>query len=161
MKTEQAKYPILDTTGKVQEWMKRDGKVRVWVSHDIGAGRPDIFTPEGTVASPHWAYPSHASKVLNAHDVEFYAKCGVYYDGVKHYEWSDTPAGWRAAQSAINEKADGTGQLPCGNGNAPIQMSFEYTIERVQYETLEKRADGRPLGLHFRVAIIQWSVRTN
>ena len=44
-------YPILDVSGKTREWLQAGRGLVVWQSHDIGAGRPDQFTPADHVDS--------------------------------------------------------------------------------------------------------------
>ncbi len=46
----------LSEAHKVLSWVKDGRGVKVWKSHDIGAGRPDQLTP-GDSKPPHWAYP--------------------------------------------------------------------------------------------------------
>lgn len=41
---------------KVVSWVKEGREIKRWISHDLGAGRPDMMTP-GDAGSPHWAYP--------------------------------------------------------------------------------------------------------
>jgi hypothetical protein len=149
---------ILDEKGKVREWLDQGRGVRRWVSEDIGAGRPDLFTPGDVTLPPHWAYPLHASELLEASQVVFFLKGSVYFGEdprrpgrFTYAEWTDTPMGWKAA-AAFADK------LPSRNpAAAPLQFHYRYTVERVFYETKELRADGRPVGIHYRVAIIQWS----
>ncbi len=142
--------PILDTSGKVREWLTRDGCFRVWVSLEIGVERPHIFTPSNGTC-PHWAYKDN-SQLLSEVDCVFYQKSGVaYYDG-KFYEWPDTTQGYKKAEKVI-------GTLPANNGDSPVPFAYEYTIERMEMRSVETRADGRPLQTHFMIAIIQWTAR--
>lgn len=154
------KYPVLDESGKVRQWIAQRKRIAVWENREIGANRPDVLTPEGA-SCPHWAYSPVPARVLDAQDVEFFHKGPVYFDGHRYHEWSDTPAGWRAARAVKN--------LPQDNGDAPIRLRFAYTVERVCYMTREtyqyapevrKAGDEpMPLGIHYRVAIVQWSAR--
>jgi hypothetical protein len=124
-------YPIMDETGKVRKWLADGRNVRVWRSAEIGTNRPDMLTPGDSEVSPHWAYPLNLSEVLKPEDVTFFKKGSIVYRDGGLLEWSDTAAGLKAAEKAIRT-------LPEDNGDAPHKFVFEYTIERVCYETREK-----------------------
>ena len=57
------------TADKVVSWVKDGRGVRLWKSHDLGAGRPDVITPGDVDEKPHWAYCSYHDIGLN--DIEF------------------------------------------------------------------------------------------
>lgn len=144
-------YAVLDTAGKVKAWLDAGRGLRVWTSQEIGPRRPDMLTPGDVTDAPHWAYRG-GDRLVAAEDVVFYLKGPVYYNGETH-EWSDTPAGWKAAERAL-------ARCPADNGNAPLKLQFRYTIERLCYasDAQYDAAHGmRPCGIHYRVAIIQWS----
>lgn len=143
------KYAVLDVEGKVRDWLTASRGLRVWSSQEIGTNRPDMMTPGDVTTEPHWAYKG-GDRLLSREEVTFYLKGHVYFDGRRSYEWSSTHAGYKAAIASL----DG---LPKDNGNAPLKLSFEYTVEEVHYATAETGSGGQPLGHHFRYAVIQWS----
>lgn len=57
-----------ETADKVLSWVKNGRGIRLWKSHDLGAGRPDTITP-GDSGSPHWAYPNYSEIQLS--DIEY------------------------------------------------------------------------------------------
>lgn len=57
-----------ETADKVISWVKAGRGIRLWKSHDLGAGRPDIVTP-GDSEKPHWAYPAYQDITLA--DIEY------------------------------------------------------------------------------------------
>ena len=57
-----------ETADKVLSWAANGRGIRLWKSHDLGAGRPDMITP-GDSGSPHWAYPNYAEIQLS--DIEY------------------------------------------------------------------------------------------
>lgn len=143
-------YPIMDETGKVAQWIKDGRGVRVWESHDIGAGRPDMLTPGDVETPPHWAYPLSGSKVVT--DPVFFQRTGV----VK--SWTDTPAGLRAAERYLgamsyNDKNE--------ERDAPIGKVFtRYSIERHFYSTeaiVSMPHGDRPLDVEYRVCVVRWT----
>jgi hypothetical protein len=143
-----ATYPIMDESGKVREWIDAGRGVRVWESHDIGAGRPDMMTPGDVTMPPHWAYPIEGSRVLQTAEVTFYRRSYVVE------MWSDTPAGWKAAERML-PKLERERTAPIG------KVLTSYTFERLSLETTErvKVSDdySRPLHTISRVAIVAWT----
>lgn len=155
-------YPVFDESGKVQSWLDSGRGLRVWQSHDIGAGRPDMLTPGDATEKPHWAYPE-PSEILTAADVVFFHKVMV------DRSWTDTPAGWRAAQRylgsmSIAEKHEDV-QVPIG------RKLTRYTIEGLRLDSETKvhmpgtpahgpipgtEAYDRPLHVEYRVAVVRW-----
>jgi hypothetical protein len=146
-----SKTAILDTTGAVKRWIDERRGVKVWVSQLIGESKPDVFTPGDVETEPHWAYKG-GWRLLEESEIVFYSKGHIYYDVKrrKYYEWSSAPSGWRAARKAVES-------CPRDNGNAPLKLQFEYTVEEILYETAETNAAGRPLGMYYRVVVVQWS----
>lgn len=57
-----------ETAEKVLKWHAEGRGLKVWKSHDLGAGRPDMLTP-GDAEKPHWAYCSFEE--VTPADVEF------------------------------------------------------------------------------------------
>lgn len=57
-----------ETADKVISWVKAGRGIRLWKSHDLGAGRPDVVTP-GDSDKPHWAYPAYQDITLA--DIEY------------------------------------------------------------------------------------------
>jgi hypothetical protein len=161
-----AKYPILDTTGKVRQWLEQGRGVRVWTNLEIGVSRPNILTPADTVSAdeaPHWAYKGGGTLVLKSMDeVTFYQKSGVYYDGSNYWEWNDTPSGRRAAMKAFDTGEYKGNELPHDNAGAPLKMVFEYTLDGVEYRSTDIRPDtGNPLSTRYKVAVVQWVARVD
>ncbi len=54
-----------ETAQKVIGWVRAGRGLRVWKSHDIGAGRPDLLMPGDVEEKPHWAYCSYDSCTLD------------------------------------------------------------------------------------------------
>ena len=87
-----------------------------------------------------------------------------YLDGVgfvvetieKRVEWS---GGNTRGLKAAMDCADRLNAEPLATERtAPIgTVRSRFTAKEVCYETVEKRTDGRPLGLHYRYVIIEWS----
>lgn len=65
-----AKFTITDPqqAQTVLGWVKAGRGVKLFKSHDIGAGRSDLLCP-GDMACPHWAYPESAAIELNEIEV--------------------------------------------------------------------------------------------
>lgn len=152
MTTLATKYTIMDETGKVKAWLDAGRGIRVWTSPLIGEYVADILTPGDGARPDGWRFSHATSRLLSADDVVFYAKVGVAYfpAHAKRFTFSDTPAGWRAAENVARS-------LPRDNGDAPARLSHAFTVERLSYATEEKRADGRPLDVSYAVAVIHWS----
>jgi hypothetical protein len=148
----QTLYPIMDESGKVREWFAAGRAVRVWASHDIGAGRPDMLTPGDVQTPPHWAYPLHASIVYSAEQVTFFERSHVVAD------WSDSPAGWKAAARMIGSGLESERTVPIG------KVLTNYTVERITFHS-EQTVNGggigprgvRPLCTRCRVAVVAWT----
>ena len=154
-----APYAILDESGKVRSWIESGRKVRVWVSHDIGAGRPDMLTPGDVETPPHWAYPVAASTVYDAGEVVFFRKSQVVAD------WTDSPAGWKAAERYLDAHPDESRDAPVG------KVLTTYSRERITLESTAKvhhpgtqargpipgtTAYDLPLMTRYRVAVVAW-----
>jgi hypothetical protein len=163
------KYPILDATGKIRQWLEQGRGVRVWQSQLIGKPANDVLTPADTVSEndpPHWEYRGGCKRVLRTmNDVVFFEKSCVYFDGDNYWEWHDSPQGRRAAEKAYDNGEYKGNILPKDNGDYPIKMLFNYTLETLTYESTARVSvvgrDDRPLSTHFRLAIVQWSARIN
>jgi len=153
------KYPILDESGKVRTWLDQGRGVDVWASHDIGAGRPDVFTPHGA-PQPHWAYV--VERTLGPDDVVFYHPVGVVRS------WHDTPQGNRAASKALaRDYPDKTRTAPAGTFSTTHTITH-YAMGSI---TIRPEADGGTvlryrasneahptlLDVEFRVGILEWS----
>ena len=113
-----------------------------------------MATRAATCSRPHWAFKG-GDRLLSADDVTFYEKGSVATVATlkgRDLEWSNTIAGHKAASAALRK-------LPTDNGDAPVRLAFAYTVEVINYRTVETREDGRPLDSFDRVAIIQWSAR--
>jgi hypothetical protein len=141
----QTLYPIMDESGKVREWLAAGRGVRVWASHDIGAGRPDMLTPGDVQTPPHWAYPRHASIVYTVEQVTFFERSHVVQD------WSDSPAGWKAAARLFSSGLETERVAPIG------KVLTNYTIERITFHSVETVQPGRPLCTRDRVAVVAWT----
>lgn len=150
-------YAVLDETGKVREWLDKGRGLRVWVSHDLGAGRPDILTPGDVERAPHWAYPLSASRVIAPADIVFFHRMTVAK------EWSDTRQGWKAAERYVDQTSKLADRI---RREAPIgTVLSRFTVERLQYQTTTKvrmePPDGpaydRPLASRFVVAVVEWT----
>ena len=137
-------YPILDVSGKTREWLQAGRGLVVWQSHDIGAGRPDQFTPADHVDScqgcealtvkpilpgesltiettapacrkPHWAYmPAHVYRSKS--EVLFYLPSRIVQS------WNDSAQGTKAAQKALANYPDTVRDAPIG------QVYTTYTV---------------------------------
>lgn len=148
------KYPVMDPSGKVRQWLADGRKVAVWEDKEISSSpAPDVLTPADGKPG-HWRYGQKPSRILELDDVTFYLKGSA----VRH--WTDSPNGWKAAQRHLaslpedNRKPDGSWP--------PCRLSFRYTIERLSLQSEETYTAGdfeRPLLIEFRVAIIRWSTR--
>jgi hypothetical protein len=148
----QTLYPIMDESGKVREWFAAGRGVRVWTSQDIGAGRPDMLTPADCTDAPHWAYPLHASIVYKASEVTFFERSHVVAD------WSDSPAGWKAAARMIGSGLESERTVPIG------KVLTNYTVERITFHSEQTvpggfggAKDTRPLCTRDRVAVVAWT----
>lgn len=132
-----AKYPILDTTGKVREWLDAGRGLRVWTNQEIGANRSDQLTPGDITCSPHWAYTLGSSRVLGPDDITFYTKCS----GFTRIH-SDSPAGWKAAEkecARLNDQPDKEWSAPAG------RFARMYTVEPVVLAECEYVDDLEPI----------------
>jgi len=153
------KYAILDETGKVREWLDTGG-VDVWRSQEIGASRPDIFTPHGA-SKPHWAYQVYLSNA-DPSVLTFYQPISVVQS------WRDTPQGNRAARRALATKyPDRTRTAPAGTYKNTYTLAY-YTMGSITIRsdvdggtTLRYRAVGDTLLLdvEFRVGVLEWSAQ--
>lgn len=155
-------FEVFDPTGKVAGWLANGG-VRVWRNVDLS--RADLgtlaFTPiDGE--KPSWQY-----ELVEQTDMPdrftFYRKHGT--QSAFHVkgrdvllsiktEFSDTPAGWKAADRALERiyaEAETEWDAPIGH------VKHVYSIERISWTSDEKREDGRPLGYRFTVNVIEWS----
>lgn len=173
-------YDVMDETGKVRGWAERDGAVLVWENHDLGSRAGDVVTPIDS-DPPSWRYPT--PRTVLASDLRYFMKGGiVFVPGRGLLEWSDTPVGRRSAERMVSTLPEHNGRdckactrsgLPTektpacvlcdGTGIVypPMRLAFRYTVERVSYATAEADSMGRPLGVHFRQAIVRWSLVTN
>jgi hypothetical protein len=145
-------YPIMDETGKVREWFAAGRAVRVWRSQDIGAGRPDMLTPADCMDAPHWAYPLAASTIYKHSEVTFFERSHVVAD------WSDSPAGWKAAARMISSELEHERVAPIG------KVLTNYTVERITLHSTTTvkggfggATDTRPLCTRCRVAVVAWT----
>ena len=147
METTTTRYPVLDESGKVRTWMDAGRKVRVWKSADLSMYRPDMLTPGDVSQAPHWAYPVADSRMLDVGNVIFYEACSID----SKLTWTDTPAGWKAAEKALAQCPDTSESRLVGH------CYRTHTLKAVQLESKEKRSDGKPLCISFRVGVLQWS----
>lgn len=166
--TPQAPYPVFDPTGKVAIWLDNGG-IRVWRNIDMSsAGLGSLaFTPaSGHEAAPSWRH-KFVEQTEDPSRVTFYRRMGTQtaFHSLANpgafvtlkTEWSDTPAGWRAADVALGNLYS---QIET-EWDAPIgHVQHAYSLERLTWETRETREDGRPLGVHFTINIIEWSCIT-
>ncbi len=152
MATPANKRAIMDETGKVAAWLAAGRGIRVWTSPLIGEYVPEVFTPGDGERPDGWRFTHATSVLLGADDVVFFRKVGVAFfpAHAKRFTFSDTAAGWKAAERVARS-------LPRDNGDAAVRLSHAFTVERLSYATEEKRADGRPLDVSYRVGVIHWS----
>lgn len=155
------KYPVLDETGKVKQWLTEGRGVDVWQSQEIGANRPDLLTPHGA-PKPHWAYELHLDNA-DPDSLTFYRPVHV----VK--SWRDMPQGVRAAQRALAIYPDETREAPAGTFKTTYTLVY-YTMGSIHIRpdaeggiVLRYRAEGEEhptlLDVEFRVGILMWSAK--
>lgn len=179
--------PVFDRDGQLSQWLADKSLIHVWQNHDLGSAGVGGFaftrcaTPDTTIVgdiapsceckAPHWRYGT--IPVLNTRLAESFrvyrvlgVASGLSYrsdDGmgsvtrvVKATEFSDTAAGARAAGIAAGKLSDYADTH--GPRTAPAGRFWQaFTVERVSYETRERRPDGNPYGNHYRVAVLEWS----
>lgn len=147
--------PIMDETGKARQWLDSGHGIAIWESHEIGANRPDILTP-GDAPKPHWAYVK-AETITSLDACLFYSPMNV----VK--SWSDTPAGLKAAQRALDKMPDTEHDAPIGKVYTAYTI-YRYTLGSICIRpdseggtVLDRFGDNHLTAVEFRVGIRQWS----
>lgn len=152
------KYPVLDESGKVKQWLAEGRGVDVWQSQEIGANWPDMLTPHGS-PKPHWAYALH----LDNADPEAL----VFYQPVHIVKsWRDTPQGVKAAKRALGTYPDETRVTPAGTFKRTYTLVY-YTLGSIHIRPdaeggtiVRYRAEGEEhptlLAVEFRVGILMW-----
>lgn len=169
------KVSIFDPSGKVRAWFDAGRGVRHWRSQEIGAVRPDQFTPADNPAEPpHWAYKG-GDTVLAREDCTFYERM----PGVKQL-YTDSPAGWRAAERKAEQLDREDRARRARRADNPHWQAYRgaYTVERitlaeVEYvdnpdgqtrrveivprrDTMDSELNRAARTVLFRVAVVEW-----
>ena len=163
------KVAIFDPSGKVREWLDSGRGVRRWQSQEIGADRPDMFTPADSQAQPHWAY---RDTLLASEDCVFYERM----PGVKEL-YTDSPAGWRAAHKLAEKLGEREWTAPAGTFRAaytvePITLAEVEWVDnpdgRTRQVEIVPRRDSMDSELNrtartvlFRVAVVEWIAKVS
>lgn len=154
MTTATGRYRVLDSDGKVRQWLTEGRGVRVWRNQEIGVTRADILTPaDGPEVAPHWAYKGGLARTISGLDgCLFFEQVGI------EREWSDTVAGWRAAEAYM---AKGKHAEPAERAAFLGTVYNEWTLEHIAWQTMQRIGVGGPneraLGRRFMVACVQWT----
>ena len=155
-KPERKRKPILDESGKVRQWLVDGRGVAVWVSHDIGANRPDMLTP-GDAPKPHWAYEKDCTLTSES-------ECLFYAPGCIVKSWRDTPQGYKAAHKYLASLPDEHRDAPIGR----VYTTYTFHAYEMGSITIRPESEGGTVlqtygpnaslvDVEFRVGIRQWT----